>query len=97
MKLYLVHCGFYDSIAGDGIYELHTNLFVLAESFEEAKEKAKLLPEFKSRKMHVDGMQEIVQVDGREITFGNKKTDQKTVINSKRSSFARIPKPAVPQ
>lgn len=64
MKLYLVHTGFYHEVAGGGIYELHTNLFVAARSFDDARARAKALPEFKAKKMHIDGMQEIEQVDG---------------------------------
>jgi hypothetical protein len=64
MKLYLVHCGFYDSEVCDGLYESHVNFFVAAESFEEARAKAKLIPEFQSKRMHVDGLQEIQAVNG---------------------------------
>ena len=64
MKLYLVHCGFYDPAVGDGLYELHTNLFVVADSFDAAKAAAKAKAIFKSKRMHVDGMQEISAVDG---------------------------------
>ena len=64
MKLYLVHCGFYDDEIGGGIYESHTNVFVAAESFEEARLKAKQLPEFKLKRMHVDGLQELAAVSG---------------------------------
>lgn len=67
MKLYLVHCGFYDKEIVDGIYEMHVNLFVAAESFDDAKLRAKLLPEFKAKKMHVDGLQEITAVSGYQI------------------------------
>ena len=66
-KLYLVHCGFYDSTLSDGIYESHVNFFVVAENFEEARKSAKELSDFKSRKMHVDGLQEIVVVGGYQI------------------------------
>ena len=64
MNLYLVHCGYYDADLGDGIYENHINFFVTAESFEHARTKAKLLPQFKDKRMHVDGLQEIQSVDG---------------------------------
>lgn len=64
MKLYLVHCGFYDQEIGEGIYESHTNFFVAAESFEEARSRARSKPEFQEKRMHVDGMQEILVVDG---------------------------------
>ncbi len=64
MKLYLVHCGFYDVDVCDGLYESHVNFFVSAESFEDARAKAKLLPEFQTKGMHVDGLQEIQAVGG---------------------------------
>lgn len=34
MKLYLVHCGFYDEEVSEGIYEFHVNLPVIAESLD---------------------------------------------------------------
>ena len=40
MKLYLVHCGFYDKDICDGLYESHVNFFVSADHFEEARQKA---------------------------------------------------------
>lgn len=67
MNLYLVHCGFYDQELGGGIYECHTNFFVAAISFEEARTKAKLIPEFKSKRMHVDGLQHIDVVGGYKV------------------------------
>ena len=67
MKLYLVHCGFYDLELSEGIYESHTNFFVAAENFETAKIKAREEPEFRKKKMHIDGLQEIKKVLGYEI------------------------------
>lgn len=64
MKLYLIHCGFYDSDLCDGLYEGHVNFFVVGNSFEEARSKAKLIPKFKEKSMHIDGLQEINAVDG---------------------------------
>jgi len=64
MNLYLVHCGFYDEDVCDGLYESHTNFFVVAESFEAARVKTKTLTEFKAKRMHIDGLQEIRAVDG---------------------------------
>ena len=67
MKLYLVHCGFYDLGLCDGLYEGHVNFFVAAESFDDARAKAKLISEFKAKKMHVDGVQEVSAVGGHRI------------------------------
>lgn len=67
MKLYLVHCGFYDAELCEGIYESHVNFFVVAQDFEDARLRAKQLPEFKAKRMHVDGLQEIAAVSGHRI------------------------------
>ena len=62
MNLYLVHCGYYDNEISSGIYEFHVNFMVAAMSFEDARAKAKEIPEFRAKKMHVDGLQEIAAV-----------------------------------
>lgn len=67
MKLYLVHCGFYDPDVCDGLYEGHVNYFVVAETFDDARSKAKLIPEFQSKRMHVDSLQEVVAVGGHRV------------------------------
>lgn len=64
MRLYLVHCGYYDEAVSAGIYESHTNLFVVAESAEAARHRAKSAAIFRDRKMHVDGVLQIDAVDG---------------------------------
>lgn len=64
LKLFLVHCGFYDESLFEGVYESHVNFFVAAEDFAEARAKAKLYPDFRAKKMHVDGLQRIDVVDG---------------------------------
>jgi hypothetical protein len=64
MKLFLVHCGFYDMELCEGIYESHVNLFVVASNFEDAKIRVRENLEFKERKMHVDGLQEVALVSG---------------------------------
>ena len=64
MKLYLVHCGYYDNEVSEGIFEFHVNLMVAAETFEDARLRAKARPEFQARRMHIDGIQEIQAVDG---------------------------------
>lgn len=74
MKLYSVHCGFYDNETGDGIYESHINLFVAAVSFDEARQKVKSLDIFKNKRMHIDGLQEIQLVDGYNITLSQSTT-----------------------
>jgi hypothetical protein len=63
-KLYMVHCGFYDQGMCQGIYESHVNFFVVASDFKTAKARAKKLPEYIEKKMHVDGIQEITAIEG---------------------------------
>ncbi|MGZ3782338.1 MAG: DUF1543 domain-containing protein [Pseudobdellovibrionaceae bacterium] len=67
MNLYLVHCGFYDLGICDGLYENHINVFVVAENIEEAKSSAKRLHEYKEKRMHIDGVQEIHYINGFEV------------------------------
>lgn len=65
MKLYMAHVGFYDSEIG--MYELHSNLFVVAEDMRQAKQKIKERDIFIQKNMHIDGIKEINNVDGFEI------------------------------
>ncbi len=60
----MVHCGYYDLNILDGVYEHHVNLFQVAESFDDARAKVKLQPEYISKKLHVDGLVEIEAVNG---------------------------------
>lgn len=69
LKLYLVHCGFYDAEILDGVYESHVNFFVVAGDFEDARTKVRLQPDFVRKKMHVDGLQEIQVVDGHRLAL----------------------------
>lgn len=93
MKLYLVHCGFYDSQVCDGLYESHVNFFVSAESFEDARVKAKLIPEFQGKRMHIDGLQEIQVVNGFRVNLEHDASldNQTQIINFKHRDLA--PKP----
>ncbi len=85
MNLYLVHCGYYDPSVGSGVYEIHTNFMVAAETPVGAKARAKELSEFKKHRMHVDGVQEIQVVDGFKINLqSDKKLAGETVIKSFR-------------
>ncbi len=97
MKLYLVHCGFYDSEVCDGVYESHANFFVCASTFEEAKIKAKSLPEFKGKRMHVDGLQEIQSVDGFKLhlEYDEALQGKTSIINFKHRDLA--PASALPE
>lgn len=94
MKLFQVHCGFYDTEICEGAYEGHVNYFVCAQTFEEARLKAKDLPEFKAKRMHVDGIQEIVAVDGCTVTVTpDPALEGKTVLlKNKQRELAPPPK-----
>ena len=93
MNLYLIHCGFYDADLCDGIFESHVNFFVAAENFEDARLKAKLLSEFKTKRMHIDGIQEIQAVSGFKINleYNPLLKDQTHIVNFKHRDLA--PKP----
>jgi hypothetical protein len=93
LNLYLVHCGFYDPNISEGLFESHTNFFVVAESFEQAKLAAKKLSAFKAQRMHIDGLLEIKAVQGYEICLKENAvlSGQSLVITNKHRELA--PKP----
>ena len=64
MKLYLVHAGFYNPEIMGGLYEQHTNYFVVAKNITAAKKKAQQNLAFNKNNMHIDGIQELNVVDG---------------------------------
>jgi hypothetical protein len=85
MKLYLVHCGYYDLDTCEGVYENHVNFFVAAESFEDAKLRAKQLEDYKKKRMHVDGLQEISAVNGFDVKLqANKSLNGRTLVVESR-------------
>ncbi len=98
MKLFLVHCGFYDPEVGDGVYEGHTNFFVVAHDFAEARVKVKQNEKFALKKMHVDGLQQIEIVDGFRIELAHDEALQgkSEVISSRFRDLAPKPSPAAP-
>jgi hypothetical protein len=67
MKLFMVHCGFYDKEISEGFYESHTNFFVVAPDFKAARLQAKDHPDFKRKRMHIDGLQEVDAIQGYRI------------------------------
>ena len=69
MKLYLVHVGFYDPNIMEGLYEQHTNFFVVAENVKDAKKKARQNSIYKKKKMHIAGIQELNIIDGYRINL----------------------------
>ncbi len=84
MKLYLIHCGFYDEEISNGIYEFHVNIPVIAGDVVEAKQKVRLVPQFVTKKMHIDGIQAIESVDGYIISFVKIENDEETSIQNIR-------------
>ena len=84
MRLFLVHAGFYDENVSGGFYESHTNYFVVAEDVKDAKSKAKEIPEYKEKKMHIDGIKELDVVNGYKIIL-EKNQDDDQDIGSKYS------------
>ena len=64
MKLFLIHTGFYDPEIMEGLFEQHTNYFVVAETVNLAKKKAKKNSLYKKKKMHIDSIQELTVIDG---------------------------------
>ena len=77
MKLYLVHAGFYDENISGGFYESHTNYFIAANDVKEAKIKAKQIPEYKKKKMHIDGIKEIENIGGYDINLTKSSNQEK--------------------
>ena len=49
MKLFLIHVGFYDREIMEGLYEQHSNYFVVAKNIKEAHKKALLNPIYKRK------------------------------------------------
>lgn len=69
MKLYMVHCGFYNAMSTQDLFECHTNFLIVASTAKEAKSKAQARPDFQERRMHIDGILEIEEVEGFKIKF----------------------------
>ena len=67
LKLFLIHTGYYDRENSDGFYEQHTNIMVVAKDAYSAREKIKTHKEYIEKKMHIDGIKEIENVDGYDI------------------------------
>ncbi|MGE0615254.1 MAG: hypothetical protein AB7P04_06410 [Bacteriovoracia bacterium] len=85
LKLFLVHCGFYDLEVLDGVYESHVNFVVAAESFEAARAKVKLEPDFQRKRMHVDGLQLIEAAQGYRVRLeADPRLEGKSTVISNR-------------
>ena len=77
MNLYLIHTGYYDKNIGDGFYEQHTNIFIAAKSPYEARELVKKNKEYINKKMHIDGIKEIENIDGYDIKLVDSENETK--------------------
>ena len=77
MKLFLVHTGYYDKSVGEGFFEQHTNIFIVAKNAYLAKEKVKQNKDYIEKKMHIDGIKEIENIDGYDICLKNNKNKEK--------------------
>ncbi|RZA23925.1 MAG: DUF1543 domain-containing protein [Proteobacteria bacterium] len=90
MNMYIIHCGFYDATDAAAIFENHANFYIVAEDFVDAKAQMKAHPTFRKKGMHIDGIQEIVAVNGYRVKMiEDKKLEGKTqVINLKYGSRA---------
>ena len=91
MKLYLIHTGYYDKSTSDGFYEQHSNIFIVAKNAHDAREKVKKNKEFLDKKMHIDGIKEIENIDGYNIQL--KKTKDEEKIKSYNHYQVRFLKP----
>ena len=88
MKLFMIHVGFYDPALGEGIYEFHTNYFVVASDTKSAKKELMSRDEFKSKQMHIDGIKEINQVDGYDISLNKSNhTNENQTFNYDKSKI----------
>jgi hypothetical protein len=65
MNLYIAHVGYYDPAVG--IYELHTNIHVVAPDIKAARDAIKNKPIYQSKGMHIDGIEELLTIDGYNI------------------------------
>lgn len=84
MKLYIVHVGYYDYSVG--IYELHSNILVAAQSAESAKNNVKNRKTFQDKQMHIDGICEVTNVDGYQIQLVS--TDVQ--VNNKQYGYSEV-------
>lgn len=85
LRFFIVHCGFYDPNISSGLWESHTNLLIAALNLDDARARAKARPDFKKLKMHVDGIQEVVAVDGHRVELiADESFDGKTLVRRQK-------------
>lgn len=86
MKLFMVHVGFYDAEVGEGIYESHMNFFIAASNAKSAKKKTFNLEQFRNKKMHIDGIKEISDVEGYKVILEKSPHKNKSKVYSYNES-----------
>jgi hypothetical protein len=66
MRLYLAQCGSYPAYPGGAPHETHLHILIAAENPEDAVRKVRRHEIYRTRELHahVDGLQEIREVDG---------------------------------
>jgi hypothetical protein len=90
LKLYLIHTGYYDKSVGEGFYEQHTNIFIVAKNAYSAREKVKKSKDYMDMKMHIDGIKEIENIDGYDIlTKKSSKEEKVTSLNHYQVRFLK--------
>ena len=82
----MVHVGFYDAEVGEGIYESHINFFIAASNAKSAKKKAFNMEQFKAKKMHIDGIKEISDVEGYKVVLEKSSTKNQSKVYSYHES-----------
>ncbi|MGY8772018.1 MAG: DUF1543 domain-containing protein [Gammaproteobacteria bacterium] len=86
MRLFMVHVGFYDAEVGEGLYESHMNFFIAASNAKSAKKKAFNMEQFKAKKMHIDGIKEISDVEGYKVVLEKSSTKNQSKVYSYNES-----------
>jgi len=86
MRLFMVHVGFYDAEVGEGLYESHMNFFIAASNAKSAKKKAFNMEQFKAKKMHIDGIKEISDVEGYKVVLEKSTTKNQSKVYSYNES-----------
>lgn len=92
MNLYIVHVGYYDPEVG--MYELHSNFFVVAEDPRAARQAVKEKAIFIAKKMHIDAIQEILNVDGYDIRLTKNDSAQKENRKLNYNDLSNLPEDA---
>lgn len=85
-KLFVVYCGYFDNLSG-GVYESKINLFIIAESLEQAKMKASLSDQVKQYNMHIDSAQEIEMINGYTLNFQQTGGNETKIYNHNFREF----------